>query len=175
MNTFARLEVLGRLGAGVADHGNYVSFIVLADKTVYKDKQYTSVVQGYHMKALSKGLINYVKKSLGKGDLVYIEATPDFSQFTNKKGETEYGKSFVVDKLIVLKKSPNAPKDANGNYIPQKPTDKTKGKPKQEVEEYDFEPEQDELEESTGKGSVQEGSDEVEEDEDFFDLGDLEL
>jgi single-stranded DNA-binding protein len=174
MSTFAKFYSLGRLGSDVVDHGNYISFILIADRTVFKNNKYSSEPQSFHMKVLTRLLGNFVKKYVGKGDLIFVEAKPDFSSYKKKNGEVSYGKSFIVDTINLAKKSPNAPKDAEGKYIAPKVTDKTttkKDKPKQETEEYDFVPEKDELEESTGNASL----DEEESDDDFFDLDGLEL
>ena len=182
MSTFAKIVVLGRLGSNVCDHGKYVSFQVIADKPVRDSKgNWSEEPQGFYMKAMGQNA-SFLKTYIGVGDMVYIEAEPDFSKYTKKDGTTGYGTSFIVQYLKSIVKSSKAKRDKDGKYLPPDVIDKvgqSKSKKKtNETEdiEYDYAEEKDLLEEETGKKSIGEMEkfdivDEQEENDEFdFDL-----
>jgi single-stranded DNA-binding protein len=128
------------------------------------------------MKAMGKNA-NFLRGYVGIGDMVYIEAEPDFSKYTKKDGTTAYGSSFIVQNVKSLAKSSKAKRDKDGNLLPPEVIDKTgEGKKqskskKEETVEYDYSKEKDLLEEETGTPT----SDEESEDSYQFDIDDLDI
>ena len=99
MGSYANFTVMGRLGSDVIDHGKYVSFNLMTDKNVkQKDGTWDKQVQSFHMKAFGK-VAEFIKSRVGKGDLVLIDSTPDFSVFKKEDGTFKHNKSFNISRI----------------------------------------------------------------------------